>query len=165
MRQPSARWFTIPLAVLVLLGAVFVWVPPASAQAPDPAQDRMSPIDLVQVTLIVPGKLKLGKRFRVFDEVESAGTQASMQCVTRYYLSKDDKLDDQDLMFGGRYVPGIAPGRTSQDTTWVELPTAIEPGQYYVIAMVNATKTLVERYLDNNTRAVKITIQPAEVKK
>ena len=41
----------------------------------------------------------------------------------------------------------------------------VEPGAYFLIVVCNVTRTVDERYLDNNTRATKVTVEPAEIKK
>lgn len=127
-------------------------------------QERLSPVDLVQTTLNAPGKVKIGKKFRIMDELESVGDSTATMSVTYFYLSKDDKLDDTDIAIGARRVPPLARGRVSQDFTEATIPGTVEPGRYYLIAMANATKTVDERYLDNNTRANKITVEPADKK-
>jgi len=128
-------------------------------------QVRASPVDLVQTQLNVPGKVKIGKKFRVMDEVESVGEQATGFSITYFYLSKDDVIDATDLVVGLRRSPPLSPCRTSVEATQIILPATVEPGAYYLIARCNATKALDERYWDNNTRAVKLTVEPADQKK
>jgi hypothetical protein len=115
-------------------------------------------IDLVQIGLNVPGKVTPGKRFRVMDELESQGEAASLQTVTYFYLSQDDVLDEKDVRVGGRRVPPMPPGSSHREVTAVTLNPATPSGDYYVIAMCDATKLMDERYENNNTRAVKIRV-------
>jgi hypothetical protein len=129
------------------------------------AQIKNSPVDLVQVTLSVPGKVKIGKKFQVMDEVESVGDAVATQSVTYFYLSKDDKVDDSDLVVAGRRVNPVAPGQKNGDYTPITLKADVEPGDYYLIARANATGTVDERYVDNNTKATKFKVQPADAKK
>lgn len=157
----AARTLTMPVACV----AAFVILVGSGDEAGLVAQDRRSPIDLVQVSLNAPGKMKIGKKIRVSDELECVGDEPSPLSFTYFYLSKDDKYDADDLPIGGRRVPPLSRGAVSQDFTAVEIPATVEPGVYYLIARANATNTVVERYLDNNIRATKVTIQPADVKK
>ncbi|MDO8834713.1 MAG: CARDB domain-containing protein [Vicinamibacterales bacterium] len=136
--------------------------------APAPAvagQVQMSPVDLVQTTLNAPGKVRIGKKFRIMDELESVGDSAASMSVTYFYLSKDDKVDDTDIVIAGRRVPPLPAGRVHQEFTTATIPATVEPGAYFLIVRANATRTVDERYLDNNTRATKIVVEPAEVKK
>jgi hypothetical protein len=128
-------------------------------------QTRESPVDLVQTQLNVPGKIKIGKKFRVMDEVESVGDMPAGFTITYFYLSKDDAVDSTDLVIAQRRSPQLSPGRSSFEPTQVVLPGTVEPGAYYLIARCNATRAVDERYWDNNTRAVKVVVEPAEAKK
>jgi hypothetical protein len=127
-------------------------------------QVRDSPVDLVQTQLNAPGKVTVGKKFRIMDEVESVGEQQAGNSVTYFYLSKDDTIDPADLVIAARRTPPLSPGRTSFEPTQIQLPEKVEPGAYYLIARCNATRAVVERYWDNNVRAVKITVEPAKNK-
>jgi hypothetical protein len=93
------------------------------------------------------------------------GEQATGFSITYFYLSKDDVIDATDLVVGQRRSPPLSPGRSSVEPTQIILPATVEPGAYYLIARCNATKALDERYWDNNTRAVKLTVEPADQKK
>lgn len=137
---------------------------PVALSSATEGQVRQSPVDLVQTQLNVPGKVKIGKKFRVMDEVESVGDQAAGPTLTYFYLSKDDIIDSTDLVIAQRRSPQLSPGRMSYEPTPVVLPGTVEPGAYYLIARCNATRAVDERYWDNNTRAVKITVEPAEAK-
>ncbi len=128
-------------------------------------QNQLSPVDLVQTTINAPGKVKIGKKFRIMDELESVGDSAAAVSVTYFYLSKDDKVDATDLVLAGRRVPPLPRGGVHQEYTAATIPATVEPGPYFLIVRANATRTVDERYLDNNTRATKITVEPAEVKK
>lgn len=128
-------------------------------------QFRDSPVDLVQTQLTVPGKVKVGKKFRIMDEVESVGDSPAGMALTYFYLSKDDTIDNLDLVVAVRRIPPLSPGRTSLEYTQLVLPETVQPGAYFLIARCNATRALDERYADNNTKATKLTVEPAEVKK
>ncbi len=146
---------------LVAAGLALAWCQAGSVAA----QIRNSPVDLVQVTLSVPGKVKIGKKFQVMDEVESVGDAVATQSVTYFYLSKDDKVDESDLVVAGRRVNPVAPGQKNGDYTSITLKADVEPGDYYLIARANATGTVDERYVDNNAKATKFKVQPADQKK
>ncbi len=74
-------------------------------------------------------------------------------------------LDPDDVVVGGRRVPQLGSLQAHETVTPVTLKPEIPPGEYYFIAMADAPNDLEERYRENNMRAVKITVQPAEDKK
>jgi hypothetical protein len=121
-------------------------------------RDNTNLIDLVQVQLNAPGKVTPGKKFRVLDELENQGEASSLQTVTYFYLSYDDQLDEKDLVVGGRRVPPLMPGGSHNTPTAITLPVEIPPGDFFLIALCDATKLMDERYENNNTRAVRIKV-------
>lgn len=123
---------------------------------------KTSTVDLVQTQLNLPGKVKIGKTFQVLDELENVGEFPAAASVTYYYLSKDNVLDPADVAIGGRRVPPLGPGRPHSAVSPVTLKPPVEPGVYYLIAAADAERAIEERYEQNNTRAVKITVQPAD---
>jgi hypothetical protein len=148
---------------LCLVAVAWLAADPPSVLAAN--QSRNSPVDLVQTSLIVPGKVKIGKKFRILDEVESAGESPAGNTVTYFYLSADDTIDRFDTVVGARRSPQLSPGRNSAEYTEMTIPATVAPGPYYLIALANATKAFEERYLENNIRATKFTVQPADDKK
>ena len=154
--RPSGRLLPLP-CVAVILGLVAAVAPPRAF-----AQDsKTSSVDLVQVQLIVPAKLKVGKTFLVIDELENAGDEASAKSLTGFCLSEDDVCDERDLRVGARRVPPLGPLQSHSAQTPLKLPDTVRPGPYYFIAMADAARTVEERYKGNNTRATKVTVLPA----
>lgn len=154
------RRSVLPLVIVTCLAGG-----PAGADVFLARQSRNSPVDLVQTSLVVPGKVKIGKKFRILDELESVGDSSSGRSATYFYLSTDDVVDAEDLVVGARWVPPLGPGQTQQDYTSITLPDTVKPGKYHLIARANATNAFEERYVDNNTKATKVTVEPADVRR
>ncbi len=150
-------------AVLPLIAAVCMAAGPVESGVS--TQSRNSPIDLVQTSLVVPGKVKVGKKFRILDELESVGDSPSGMSVTYFYLSRDNMVDPEDLVVAARRVPPLAPGQTQREYSSITLPATVEPGSYHLIARANATGAVEERYVDNNTKATKFTVEPPDAGK
>jgi hypothetical protein len=151
---------TLPIALVACL-----LVLPTSARGESPrlpVETQKIHVDLVQIQLVLPGKVKIGKTFQVLDELENAGTEPAFQTTTLYFLSRDNKLDESDVIVGGRRAPQLGATQSHSATIPVTLKPTIEPGVYYFIAMADGKREIEERYKDNNTRAVKITVQPAD---
>jgi hypothetical protein len=151
-------WKHVQAVLVVVLGFCCL-ASPAGGFAPRPPQSKNSPIDLVQIQLIVPAKVTIGKVFRVLDEVENQGTSIAMPTTTGFYLSLDNVLDEQrDVVVGGRRVPRIGANQSHSTVTPVTLKPDIPPGDYYFIAVADARHELEERYIDNNVRTVRVTV-------
>lgn len=127
-------------------------------------QQNTSTVDLVQVQLVVPKKLRVGKTFTVMDEVENQGESFAANSVTGFYLSLDDEFDEKDLLVGARRVPQLQGRQAHNTVTPVTLKGAIPPGEYFLIALADARHDLEERYRSNNTRAAKVTVEPPKEK-
>jgi len=126
---------------------------------------KTSLVDLVQTQLNLPGKVKIGKKFQVRDELENTGEYLAPLSVTHFYLSLDDTYDSADLLVGGRRVPPLTPTQGSSAMSPVVLNEGVKPGVYYLIAVADGPREIEERYETNNTRAVKVTVQPADPEK
>ena len=153
------RWVITP-AVVVL----FVLLPGGGGDNPlhaAAAQQKGSRVDLVQVQLLVPKKVQIGKAFRVVDEVENQGEALAFQSITGFYLSEDDQWDEKDVLVGGRRVPQLGKEQRHEQITPVTLKPEIVPGNYYFLALADAKHQLEERYRENNLRAVPILVLPA----
>jgi len=148
----------------LMLGALLGVVAPSGAPA-TPQDHPDSRVDLVQIQLLAPAKVTLGKAFLIVDEVENQGTTMAFQTVTGFYLSLDDVLDDGDVVVAARRVRQLGASQSDSTHTPVTLKLDIKPGDYYLLAVADAKKQLEERTRGNNIRAVRITILPAEPKK
>ncbi|HOC18687.1 MAG TPA: CARDB domain-containing protein [Vicinamibacterales bacterium] len=165
---------------LISLSAILVLVPaaaagpraadravPASLRAASPTvlrQQNTSTVDLVQVQLVLPKKVRVGKTFSVLDEVENQGESFAANSVTGFYLSLDDQFDEKDLLVGARRVPQLASQQAHNTVTPVTIKAPVPAGDYYLIALADARHDLEERYRSNNTRAAKVTVEPAKEK-
>ena len=148
---------------LMLAALVAVALPSGAAAVPQDHPD--SRVDLVQIQLLVPAKVTLGKAFLIVDEVENQGTTMAFQTVTGFYLSLDDVLDDSDVVVAAWRVRQLGANQSDSTHTPVTLKLDIKPGDYYLLAVADAKKQIEERTRGNNIRAVRITILPAEPKK
>ncbi len=126
------------------------------------AQDRVSQVDLVQVQLNLPSKITAGKSFIVHDEVENAGNDPSPRSMTGFCLSADDVCDEKDLRLGARRVPPLQGRQANAFQTAIKLPADVPAGEYYLVAVADATNAVVERYKTNNTRATRTQVLAAK---
>jgi hypothetical protein len=161
------------LRFIVLTAASALWPILGAAPAPNAAgapaaaiqqKDNTSTVDLVQVQLLLPKKVRVGKTFTVMDEVENQGESVAQNSLTGYFLSQDDEFDEKDLLVGGRRVPALAGRQSNSTMTPVTIKAPVPPGDYYFIALADLRHDLEERYRNNNTRAAKVTVEAAKKK-
>lgn len=155
----------MPLAPCVRTGLVVAAAAASIVSSPAPAAaqgSQDSPVDLVQIGLVVPAKLTVGKRFTISDEVENAGRQTVIDSVTGFFLSTDEVAQRTDVRLGARRVPGLPPGERHSRESRLKIPENVTPGTYYVIAFANADNAIEERYKANNARAVKVEVVAPE---
>ena len=98
----------------------------------------------------------------MLDEVENAGNDPSPRSMTGFCLSEDDVCDEKDLRVGARRVPPLQARQTSAFQTVIKLPADVPAGEYYLVAVADATNAVVERYKNNNTRATRTQVLPAK---
>jgi subtilase family serine protease len=67
------------------------------------------------------------------------------------YLSPDPVITTSDISLGQRYVVGLASGASSADSTTVTIPASVAPGVYYIGAIADSLKNVLETDETNNT--------------
>jgi CARDB len=119
---------------------------PSASAAPLP--------DLIVTALSNPPSSALsGDLFKVTDKTKNRGAGRAKGSVIRYYLSPDKKWGKTDLLLGSRNVPALRSGATSRGTVQVEVPMAIKPASYFLIACADAAHRVRESNEKNNCRA------------
>lgn len=106
--------------------------------------------DLVVLALTVPATAAAGGPITVTDTVKNKGGGAAGASVTAFHLSTNNSLDSGDLLLGSRAVVDLAAGVSSVGTTTLTVPPEVTPGTYYVIAIADAGKVVIEALETNN---------------
>ena len=84
----------------------------------------------------------------------NAGAAASGASVTRYYLSPDPALSATDRPLVARAIGPLATGALSLSAAFnVVIPATTVPGAYYLLAVADADRTVVESNEANNVSA------------
>src|SRR5207248_9730161 len=105
-----------------------------------------------------PG-LPMTVRATIKNQAVAGGT--APPTVLRLYLSSDATLDGGDPQLGDDVpVPAIAGGGVVTLSRVVPIPDTTLTGQYYVIAQVNATNTVIEADSPAQSNDVKPTLTP-----
>ena len=85
---------------------------------------------------------------------------ATPQSTTGYYLSTDNHLDAGDILIGRRTVPALAAGGSSLASAPAIIPVGTVPGAYYILAVADYPKVIVESNESNNANGFPITVVP-----
>jgi hypothetical protein len=115
--------------------------------------------DLVVSSLVAPESAVAGSSIEVTDTTANQTAQPSAASTTGFYLSLDQVLDAGDVVLGQRLVPGLAATDSSAGTTSVTIPANTLPGTFFVLAVADRDKMVLEGNRGNNTRSATIDIQ------
>jgi uncharacterized delta-60 repeat protein len=119
---------------------------------------RVGP-DLVAAVRSITGTPKAGATISVQDLTTNPSAVATPQSTTGYYLSTDNQLDAGDILIGRRTVPALAAGGSSLASAQAVIPVGT-PGAYFILAVADYPKVIVESNESNNANAFAITVVP-----
>mgnify|MGYP001566865025 CR=1 FL=1 len=112
----------------------------------------VSPPDLIISSLTAPANACPGTTISIKDTTKNIGTGTAGALTTKFYLSTNTTLDLSDTPLGSRSVPSLGAGSLSTGTSSVTLPN-VPTGKYYIIAMADDTKVVVESNETNNKKS------------
>jgi subtilase family serine protease len=110
------------------------------------------PSDLVVTVVTGPAKAGAGLTITVNDTTKNQGAGPSQPSVTGFYLSTNTLLDAADASLGTRDVPALASGVSHSAATVLTVPSALTPGNYYLLAKADAPLTVTESSETNNLK-------------
>jgi trimeric autotransporter adhesin len=120
---------------------------------------RVGP-DLVAAVRGIAGTPTVGATISVQDLTSDPSAVATPQSTTAYYLSTDNHLDAGDILIGRRPVPALAAGGSSLAWAQAVIPAGTVPGAYYILAVADYPKVIVESNESNNANSFPITVVP-----
>ena len=121
--------------------------------------------DLVTLHAIYPTgpgtpSVNRGNAVTVAEITFNAGAAASGPSVTRYYLSPDAALSASDRPLVARAIGPLATGAIQPHASFnVVIPASTVPGNYYLLAVADADRTVVESNEANNVSARPLRVQ------
>jgi subtilisin family serine protease/subtilase family serine protease len=107
--------------------------------------------DLVVSALTAPASATLSS-MTVTDSTKNQGLAPVSESTTAFYLSLNTVYDAPDQLIGHRTVGALGAGATSTVTSTFPLPSGLESGSYYVIAVSDMSGVVAEALENNNTR-------------
>jgi uncharacterized delta-60 repeat protein len=120
---------------------------------------RVGP-DLVTAVRGITGALRAGATISVQDLTSDPSAVAAPQSTTGYYLSTDNRLDAADVRIGSRAIPALAAGGSSLASGQAVIPAGAVPRAYFILAVADYPKVIVESNEGNNANAFAITVVP-----
>lgn len=93
--------------------------------------------DLTMAAVSGPAESVRGATITVNDTVTNIGGLGSSHFYVGIYLSADAAITESDMLLEYRYVPGLAPGASSEAATSVTIPSYTAPGTYYIGAIAD----------------------------
>jgi len=117
--------------------------------------------DLIVSSFISPTRAGAGEPITVTETTRNQGGGTAGASLTRFYLSRDYRLDAADTPLGiERSVPSLVPGGSSTASTTLMMPTGLAVGGYFVIAASDDAGAVTETSETNNTRYVYLQVGP-----
>jgi hypothetical protein len=124
-----------------------------AALTPFPAQAATRP-DLIEVSVASPPTtIARGMTISLQDKAKNRGTAAARSSTTGYYLSVDRARSQNDRSLGGRAVPRLRPGISSNGGRVSTIPATLPLGKYFVLACADRGKVVSESREGNNCRS------------
>ncbi len=103
-----------------------------------------------------PKSKKRGKKFTVKTTVKNIGEEEAGKSMTRFYLSKNRRIDRKDIRIkGSRTYPELSAGEHSKKKAKLRIPKKTRPGKYYLIACTDDRYNVSESNEENNCRIAK----------
>jgi hypothetical protein len=113
--------------------------------------------DLVVMSITNPPvSEKRGNKFDVNVEVKNRGNISAGKSATRYYLSKNKRKENKDILLSGiGNIKELKNGENYNRKIKVRIPKKTRAGKYYVIACADDRKKVRESDETNNCKLVK----------
>jgi|GEM_PF-1021269 subtilase family serine protease len=134
----------------------------SSAYPAGQAIDLFLPPDLEVTTLSAPQLGYKGVAYPQTATIRNKGGREATGVSVRFYLSTDASLDPMlDTVIGTATIPSIDAQATAQATLNSPLPASLTGSSYFVFAVVDPDRTIVEQVETNNVSAPSVlTIGP-----
>ena len=111
--------------------------------------DRQTP-ELQLSSFTPPSVALVGKVIAVPNTVRNVSGATAAASTLEFWLSIDSIQDVGDRLLGSRSVPSLGGSASSTATTTLMIPADVDPGQYRLLAVVDATHIVAEQDENNN---------------
>jgi subtilase family serine protease len=94
----------------------------------------------------------------ISDTTKNNGSVTAATSTTKFYLSKDNKIDAGDVVLGSRAIAALAPKQASTGSTTVTIAPGTSLGNYFLIAVADADNAVAETNNKNNKKSRKLSV-------
>jgi PKD repeat protein len=94
--------------------------------------------------LEIPDRLIPGEKLMIPVEIRNQGTAPAGSFFNYYYLSPDMKYSADDIWLGSQFIAALRENGTITQLAILSIPPRISEGEYYVIAIGDATNVITE---------------------
>jgi hypothetical protein len=114
--------------------------------------------DLIVSALSGPASAGAGTPIAVTNTTKNQGGSGAGASTTKFYLSTNTTFGTGDILLGSRSVPSLAAGASSAASTSLTIPAGTAPGNYFLLAVSDATQVVKEAKEGNNLKSGALTI-------
>ena len=116
--------------------------------------------DLIVTAFSSPAAAAAGQSISLTDTTKNQGKGSADPSLAHFYLSTDNTVDSADVLLGSREVPALAAGTSHSGSITITIPGGTAAGVWYVIAMADGEKVVVETSEANNKYARSLNVGP-----
>jgi len=102
--------------------------------------------------------VKAGERLMLYSTIQNVGSQPSVTCKSKYYLSRDAVYDSGDTYLSYDTVSALAPGETSSEDVNPRVPEDADYGTWHLLIVTDANEDVAESMESNNVEAIAIQV-------
>lgn len=107
-----------------------------------------------------PSVISVGFNTRVEYDVENIGKVNAEATLVQYVLSQNQTIDDEDhFFFSEGFIQALDTGKDVSISQLLNIPSAMDPGDYFIIVKVDPFEQLPEVNENNNTIAVAVSVR------
>ncbi|MBD2198954.1 MULTISPECIES: S8 family serine peptidase [Calothrix] len=117
--------------------------------------------DLILQNAVIPSSASICSNIELKYKVKNQGTSNAIASTTKFYLSPDKTLSNDDKYLGYDAVNIIAAGVNTSESTTIKIDNSISPGSYYLISQADSDRVVNESNESNNIVVSAININPA----
>ncbi|MBW4613855.1 MAG: S8 family serine peptidase [Desmonostoc vinosum HA7617-LM4] len=106
--------------------------------------------DLIVQNAAIPTSVTVGDTIKVSYQIKNQGVGNAISSYTKFYLSKDKAISNDDTYLGYDSVNSVAAGAYSSETRSLSIVKNIVAGSYYFIYQADGYQNVIESNESNN---------------
>ena len=115
--------------------------------------------DIIGTRLVLPSPLKAGDTGELQDFIKNQGSTNAGQFEVSYFLNRDPSRTDGEILIGTWDVAGLKAGALKNNNTTITVPSDLEPGEYYLLRVIDPAGVLPGELSSNNIQRSKVPIE------